>query len=151
MYGVSRTAWALPRLTPNAATTSPAPGPRVVPNGAQTTVPTKKPHLTSLPIYLYIYLKRSYFWGFSFGDTVIFPKLGENISFALFTRLRSRKVVLYLVMVYVRSFLPSYNCRYLTYFDQTWNTERGKYGEGSTLYFFSNNKIYSFLSHLYVE
>ncbi len=53
----------------------------------------------------------------------------------LFTWLHSRRVVLCLVMVYVRLFLPSYNCGYLTYFDQTWNTEREKYREGSRLYY----------------
>ncbi len=31
--------------------------------------------------------------------------------------------------------LHSYNCGYWTYFDQTWNTEWGKYGEGSRLYY----------------
>ncbi len=60
-------------------------------------------------------------------------------SYAVFNRLRSRRVVMYLVVVYVRSFvhsfLPSYNCRYLTYFDQTWNIERRKHQEGSRLYY----------------
>ncbi len=47
----------------------------------------------------------------------------------IFTRLRSRKVVMCLVVVYVclfvlrPSFPPLYNCEYLTYFDQTRNIE----------------------------
>ncbi len=36
---------------------------------------------------------------------------------------------------FLRSFLPSYNCGYLTYFDQTWNIERRKYREDSRLYY----------------
>ncbi len=36
---------------------------------------------------------------------------------------------------FVHSFLPSYNCGYLTYFDQTWNIKRRKYREGSRLYY----------------
>ncbi len=53
-----------------------------------------------------------------------------------FTWLRSRRVVMCFVLVYVfRSFLPSYNCAYLTYFDQTFNIKRRKYWEGFRLYY----------------
>ncbi len=55
---------------------------------------------------------------------------------SVFTRLHSRRVVMCLVVVtFVRSFLPSYNCGCLTYFDQTWNIESRKYREGSRLYY----------------
>ncbi len=62
-------------------------------------------------------------------------------NFVIFTRLRSRREVMCLVVVYVRSFvgsfLPSliYNCEYLTYFDRTWNIKRRKYREESSLYY----------------
>ncbi len=60
--------------------------------------------------------------------------------YILFLQLHSRRVVLRLIKVYVRSFfrylfLPSYYHGYLTYFDQTWNIERRKYREGSRLYY----------------
>ncbi len=34
--------------------------------------------------YVYMNLKRSHFWGFSFGDTAVFPKLGQKYGFAIF-------------------------------------------------------------------
>ncbi len=59
----------------------------------------------------------------------------QTLYITVFTRLRSRRVVMCLVVVYARSFVPSYNRRYFTYFDQTWNIERRKYREGSRLYY----------------
>ncbi len=78
------------------------------------------------------------------------PKIWPQQFFCIFTRLRSRRVVMCLAVCtfvvfvvsfvpsylwFVRSFPPSYNRRYLTYFDQTWNIERRKYREGSRLYY----------------
>ncbi len=34
--------------------------------------------------FVYIHLKRSHFWDFSFGDTAIFPNLGRKYRFAIF-------------------------------------------------------------------
>ncbi len=46
-----------------------------------------------------------------------------SVKYYVFTRLHSRRVVLWycvwLWCSFVHSFLPSYNCGYLTYFDQT--------------------------------
>ncbi len=35
-------------------------------------------------IYVYVHLKRFHFWGFSLGDTAIFPKLGPKYCFCVF-------------------------------------------------------------------
>ncbi len=72
---------------------------------------------------------------------LIFPYLSLSLIVYLFnytrwslffTRLRSRRVVMCLFVVYVRSFVRSF---LLTYFDQTWNIEKRKYREGSRLYY----------------
>ncbi len=53
------------------------------------------------------------------------------------------------VRSFINLFLLSYNRGYLTYFDQTWNTERGKYGEGSRLYYIELSPPGKFVINFY--